>query len=45
VRTSPRGAAPGAEPSFTAAYVPPIPATPTQANQITFSGNTLTIPE
>jgi hydroxybutyrate-dimer hydrolase len=45
VRTTPRGGTPGAAPAITAANVPPISATPTQANQITFSGNTLTIPE
>ncbi len=45
VRTTPRGGTAGAAPAITAANVPPISATPTAANTITFSGNTLTIPE
>jgi len=45
VRTTPRGGTPGAAPAITAANVPPIALVPTPANQITFSNNTLTIPE
>jgi hydroxybutyrate-dimer hydrolase len=45
VRTTPRGGTPGAAPALTAANVPPIAAAPTAANAITFSANTLTIPE
>ena len=45
VRTTPRGGTPGAAPAITAANVPPIPASPAQADLITFSNNTLTIPE
>jgi hydroxybutyrate-dimer hydrolase len=45
VRTTPRGGAAGAAPAITAANVPPIVAAPTAGNTITFSGNTLTIPE
>ena len=44
VRTTPRGGAPGAAPAITAANVPAIAATPAVADAITFSGNTLTIP-
>jgi hydroxybutyrate-dimer hydrolase len=45
IRTTPRGGTPGAAPAITAANVPAIPATPAAANAITFSNNTLTIPE
>ena len=45
VRTTPRGGAPGAAPAITAANVPPISATPAAGDQITFTNNTLTIPE
>ena len=45
VRTVPRGGTPGAAPLITTANVPPISAAPTAANQITFSGNTLIIPD
>ena len=45
VRTVPRGGTPGAAPNITAANVPPIAATPAAADAITFSNNTLTIPE
>ena len=45
VRTTARGGAPGAAPAITLANVPAIPATPSAANAITFSGSTLTIPE
>jgi len=45
VRTIPRGGTPGSAPLITAANVPPISASPAAANQITFSGTTLTIPD
>jgi len=45
IRTTPRGGTAGAAPAITAANVPPIPATPAAADAITFSNNTLTIPE
>jgi hydroxybutyrate-dimer hydrolase len=45
VRTTPRGGTGGAAPAVTAANVPPIAATPAAANAITFSSNTLTVPE
>jgi hydroxybutyrate-dimer hydrolase len=45
VRTVPRGGTPGSAPPITTANVPPISAAPAAANQITFSGNTLTIPD
>lgn len=45
VRTTPRGGTPGAAPAITASNVPPISASPTAVNQITFSNNTLTVPE
>ncbi len=45
VRTTSRGGTPGAAPPITAANVPPISAAPAAANQITFSGNTVTIPD
>ena len=45
VRTTPRGGTPGSAPAITVANVPPIAATPSAANQITFSGTTLTIPD
>jgi hydroxybutyrate-dimer hydrolase len=45
VRTIPRGGTPGAAPPITTANVPPISASPTAANAITFAGNTLTIPD
>jgi hydroxybutyrate-dimer hydrolase len=44
VRTVPRGGTPGAAPPITQANVPPILAAPPAGNQITFSGNTVTIP-
>lgn len=43
VRTTPRGGAAGAAPAITTANVPPIAATPTSANAITFANNTLTV--
>jgi hydroxybutyrate-dimer hydrolase len=45
VRTVPRGGTPGAAPALTVANVPPMSATPTASNQITFSNNTVTIPD
>jgi hydroxybutyrate-dimer hydrolase len=45
VRTTPRGGTPGAAPAITVANVPPIAAIPAAANRITFTGNTLTIPD
>jgi hydroxybutyrate-dimer hydrolase len=45
VRTVPRGGTPGAAPAITLANVPPISATPAAGNQITFSNNTVTIPD
>jgi hydroxybutyrate-dimer hydrolase len=45
VRTTPRGGTPGSAPAITIANVPPIATTPAAANQITFSGNTVTIPD
>jgi hydroxybutyrate-dimer hydrolase len=45
VRTTVRGGTPGAAPAITIANVPPIAAAPSAANTITFSANTLTIPE
>jgi hydroxybutyrate-dimer hydrolase len=44
VRTTPRGGTGGAAPQITTANVPPISATP-GSNAITFTGNTLQIPE
>ncbi len=43
VRTTPRGFGPPV-PAITPANVPPIPAVPAAGNRITFSGNTLSIP-
>ena len=45
VHTVPRGGTPGAAPAITTANVPPISAAPPASNQITFSGNTVTIPD
>ena len=45
VRTVPRGGTPGAAPAITTANVPPISAAPATADQITFSNNTVTIPD
>jgi hydroxybutyrate-dimer hydrolase len=45
VRTTPRGGAPGAAPAITAANVPPIPAAPAAGDTITYTNNTLTIPD
>lgn len=45
VRTTPRGGTPGAAPAITAANVPPISNAPAAADQITFSNNTVTVPD
>jgi hydroxybutyrate-dimer hydrolase len=45
VRTIPRGGTPGAAPALTVANVPPISATPAAGDRITFSNNTVTIPD
>ena len=45
VRTTPRGGAPGAAPAITTANVPPISPTPPLGDQITFSNNTVTVPD
>jgi hydroxybutyrate-dimer hydrolase len=45
VRTVPRGGTPGAAPALTIANVPPMSASPASGNQITFSNNTVTIPD
>ena len=45
VRTTPRGGTAGAAPAITASNVPAINAAPAAADAITFSGNTLSIPQ
>ena len=45
VRTFPRGGTPGAAPAITRANVPPISSAPATGDQITFSNNTVTIPD
>jgi len=45
VRTTPRGGAPGAAPAIRRANVPPIATAPAAANLITFSNNTVAIPD
>jgi hydroxybutyrate-dimer hydrolase len=45
VRTTPRGGAAGLAPAITAANVPAIAAAPAAADAISFSNNTVTIPE
>ena len=45
VHTVPRGGVSGAAPALTAANVPPIQASPAAGDVISFSGNTLTIPD
>jgi hydroxybutyrate-dimer hydrolase len=45
VRTVPRGGTPGAAPALGLVNVPAIAAEPPTADQITFTGNTLTIPD
>jgi hydroxybutyrate-dimer hydrolase len=44
VRATPRGGAAGAAPALTSANVPPISAAPPAADQIGFSGTSLTVP-
>lgn len=44
VRTTPRGGTAGAAPAITAANVPPFVATPAAADQIGFSGTSITVP-
>jgi hydroxybutyrate-dimer hydrolase len=45
VRTTPRGGAAGAAPAITAANVPAIATTPAAADAISYSNNTVTIPD
>jgi hydroxybutyrate-dimer hydrolase len=45
VRTTVRGGTPGLAPALTAAQVPPASATPTAADLIGFSGNSVNVPE
>jgi hydroxybutyrate-dimer hydrolase len=45
VRTTPRGGTPGTAPAISAANVPPISSAPAEADRITFSNGTLTIPD
>jgi len=45
VRTTPRGGTPGAAPAITRSNVPSISTNPPAADLITFSGNTVTIPD
>jgi hydroxybutyrate-dimer hydrolase len=45
VRTTPRGGTPGAAPAITRSNVPPIATNPATADLITFSNNTVTIPD
>ncbi|MEP7208650.1 MAG: D-(-)-3-hydroxybutyrate oligomer hydrolase [Casimicrobiaceae bacterium] len=45
VRTTPRGGAPGAAPVIGPANVPPISKNPAAADQITFSNNTVVVPD
>ncbi len=45
VRTTPRGGTAGAAPAITATNLPAISTAPATADAITFSGNTLTIPQ
>ena len=44
VRTTPRGGSPGLAPAITAANVPPIAATPSTGDAITYSARTLHVP-
>ena len=44
VRTTPRGGTPGQAPPITVANVPPISSAPPASSQITFSANTVTVP-
>jgi hydroxybutyrate-dimer hydrolase len=45
VRTTPRGGVPGSAPAITKANVPPISSAPLASDQITYSNNTVTIPD
>jgi hydroxybutyrate-dimer hydrolase len=45
VRTTPRGGTAGSAPQITTANVPSILSTPVATDLITFSGNTVTIPD
>ena len=45
VRTVPRGGVPGAAPAITSANLPPILSAPASGDRITFSNNTVVIPE
>ena len=45
VRTTPRGGTPGAAPAITKANVPPIATAPLASDAITYSNNTVTIPD
>jgi len=45
LRTTPRGGTPGSAPPITEANVPPFVASPSAADAITFSGNTLVVPD
>lgn len=45
IHTTPRGGTPGAAPALTAAQMPPIAATPADANRITIQGSTLKVPQ
>jgi hydroxybutyrate-dimer hydrolase len=45
VRTVPRGGVPGAAPPITLANVPPIATVPAPGNAITFSANTVNVPD
>ncbi len=45
VRTTPRGGTPGAAPAITRANVPPIATAPLASDAITYSNNTVTIPD
>ena len=45
VRTTPRGGTPGQAPVITVANLPPISQTPPATDQITFSSNTVQIPD
>jgi hydroxybutyrate-dimer hydrolase len=45
VRTVPRGGTPGAAPAITSANVPPLSASPVAGDRITFSNNTVVVPD
>jgi hydroxybutyrate-dimer hydrolase len=44
VRATPRGGVPGAAPAITAANLPPLAAAPAAADQITFTGSSISVP-